>query len=605
MASLNKPDPLTPTKYESILELRGVPYEATIDYPNGDTPENVRPGYCGACMCFFRHGLMSFPIPSFLLEILAELKLAFTQITPTFWRYVLATFVRAREEGLEFGLAELKQLYTLKRSSGVTGAFLLSPRAGRSIISDIPGKDFYWTDTFFVFKVDPVTVGDFDFSRIPMKWNENVGFDLDFSSSWDSSTPERIRAAYALPPGVNCVVPVALVEPVRPRKEQKDKGVKRKDPPAELSDANSDSTPLKRYHETPDRRVTRASSQIQSLIVRAMPLSVVRPDRDAQPDSRVSGEVDIKEVAPKVQRRRLILDDESSKDFNVPSSEPPMQDPGEGTSKPINFPADCRRGSPLAFSYDVDAPILENPERLAAIWRKLRSSSCVLPPLEKMRGRDVYVQMAIANAKAMEASNEYAALMEERLANFPSREEVEGHLTLIQQSRSKLSASQASEQERMKQVVDLKVLLTATATENVALEEEKIALEKEKITLEEEKVALGKEKVAMEADLESLKAKFRREAELRERVARRERRAACRLVAKGYDAALDKARETIQWKKAESAAEMLLQEVCAKIEALAKYLEGGFEYGLVAVSDDSLRGLDLPQISDDSVNLGG
>ncbi|KAJ4871175.1 Uncharacterized protein Rs2_47203 [Raphanus sativus] len=150
-----------------------------------------------------------------------------------------------------------------------------------------------------------------------------------------------------------------------------------------------------------------------------------------------------------------------------------------------------------------------------------------------MRGRNAYVQMAIANAKAMEASNEYAALMEERWANFPSQEEV-------------------------------------AATEKVALEEEKIVLEKEKVVLE-------KEKVAMEADLESLKAKFRRDAELRERVARRERRAACRLVAKGYDAALDKARETIRRRRAESAAEMRLQEVRAKIEALAEYLEGGFE----------------------------
>ncbi|XP_056853638.1 meiosis-specific protein ASY2-like [Raphanus sativus] len=403
MASQNKLGPLTPAEYEAIMELPGIPYEAVIDYPNGDTPGNVRPGYCGAYICFFRDGLMSFPVPSFLLEILAELKLSFTQITPTFWRYFLATFVRAREEGLEFGLAELKQFYTLKRSISVTGAFLLSLRAGRLIITDIPGKDFNWTYKFFVFKVDPVTVGDFNFSRIPMKWKENVGL---FGSSkstpelrglisalrrgkcgWDSFTPERVRAAYALPPSVNRAVPVALVEPIRPRKDQKDKGVKRKDPHAEPSDANSDSAPLKRARETPDKRVTRASSQVQSPIVRATPLSVVRPDRDAQPDSRASGEADVEEVAPKIQRRRLILDDESSKDFNVSSSEPRMQDPREGTSKPARFPADCRSGSPLAFSYDVDALILENPERLAAIWRKLRSSSCVLPLLEQMRGR--------------------------------------------------------------------------------------------------------------------------------------------------------------------------------------------------------------------------
>ncbi|XP_056850763.1 uncharacterized protein LOC108824830 [Raphanus sativus] len=436
MASLNKPGSLTGAEYEAIQELWGVPYEAVIDYPNGDTPGNVRPVYCGAFMCFFRDGLMSFPIPSFLLEILAELGLAFTQITPTFWRYVLTTFVRAREEGLKFGLAELKQLYTLKRSSGVTGAILLSPQAGRSIISDIPGKDVYWTDKFFVFKIDPVTVGDFDFSRIPMKWNENVG-------------------------------------------------MKRKEPHTEPSDANSDFAPLKRARGTPDKRVLRSSSQVQSLVVVATPLSVVPPARGDRPEARVPGEVEAGEVVSKVQRRRLTLEEEVSRDLSVSSSEPQKQDPGEGTTKPINFPTDCRTDSPLAFSYDVDTLILENPEQLAAIWRKLRRHSCELPSLEHMRGPDAYVQMAVANAKAMEASNEYAALMEERLANFPTGEELGGQLTMIQHLRSKLT--------------------------------------------------------------------------------------------KGYDAALDTVRGTIRRRKAESAAEMRLQEVRAKIKALTEYMEGGFE----------------------------
>ncbi|XP_018473861.1 uncharacterized protein LOC108845092 [Raphanus sativus] len=458
---------------------------------------------------------MSFPIPSFLLEILAELGLAFTQITPTFWRYVLTMFVRTREEWLEFGLAELKQPYTLKRSSGVTGAILLSPRACRSIIRDIPSKDVNWTDKFFVFKVDPVTVGDFDFSRIPMKWNENVEL---FGTSkmtpelrgliaalrrgecnWDSFTPERIRAAYASSPGVHRVVPVPLAEPIRPRRDQKDKVVKNKEPHEEPSDANSDS--------------------VQSPVVVATPLSVVHPARGDQLESRVPGEVDVEEIAPK-------------------------QDPGEGASKPINFPTNCRSGSPPTFSYEIDAPILENPEQLAAIWQKLRSPSCELPSLEQMRGRDAYVRMAVANAKAMEACNEYAALMVERLANFPTQEELDGQHTLIQQLRSKLSASQASEQQRAKQVVDLKALLTAK---------------------EAEKVALEGEKVAIVGDLESLKAKFKREADLQEKAARRERRAACRLVAKGYDAALDTARGTIRRRKAESAAEIRLQEIRAKI----------------------------------------
>lgn len=130
----------------------------------------------------------------------------------------------------------------------------------------------------------------------------------------------------------------------------------------------------------------------------------------------------------------------------------------------------------------------------------------------------------------MEASNEYDTLMEARLADFPSREELEGQLNMIQQLRSELNASQASEQQRAKEVEDLKVVL----------------------------IASDAEKVAIMGDLDSLKEKFKREAEGRERAARKERRAACRLIAKGYDAAMDKARETLRKRKEESAAEIQL-----------------------------------------------
>lgn len=126
-------------------------------------------------MAHFCDAHLSFPIPSFLLEILVELEMVFTQISPNFWRYVLTTFLRAREEGLEFGLAEMRQLYTIKQSSGFSGTILLAPREGRSVISGVPNKDVFWMDKFFVFKVKPATFRDFDFSWIPKKWNERVG----------------------------------------------------------------------------------------------------------------------------------------------------------------------------------------------------------------------------------------------------------------------------------------------------------------------------------------------------------------------------------------------------------------------------------------------
>ena len=48
----------------------------------------------------------------------------------------------------------------------------------------------------------------------------------------------------------------------------------------------------------------------------------------------------------------------------------------------------------------------------------------------------------------MEASNEYAAMMEKRLADFPSKEEIGSHLLTIPQLRGELEAVRVMEQQR-------------------------------------------------------------------------------------------------------------------------------------------------------------
>ncbi|KAJ4901894.1 Uncharacterized protein Rs2_15845 [Raphanus sativus] len=362
---------------------------------------------------------------------------------------------------------------------------------------------------------------------------------------WSSFTPERIQASYAMLLGLNRAAPIPLAEPVRPQKDRKGK----------------DTKPSKRARRTPDKRVLRSSSQAQSSIIVATPVSVVAPVHGDQPESQAPDEPGAGGETASGARRlcRRAMEEALSRELSTSSSGPPYakRHPGEGNSW-------------MAFSYDSDAQILENPEQLASIWRKIRTSKCELPSLDQMRGREAYVRMAVANARirrAMEASNEYAA---------------------------EIHASQASEQQRVKEVEDLKVLLTASEAE----------------------------KVALTGDLDSLKEKFRCEAEGREKAARKERQAACRLIVKGYDAALDNTRETLRRRKEESAAEIRLQEIRAKIEALTEYGEGGLEleaelarlkgmetsveidYGLAVVSDNSLRGLDLPQVSGDSVNQG-
>ena len=63
---------------------------------------------------------------------------------------------------------------------------ILAPRPGRSIIDGIPNRDDRWREKFFVFKINPASVGDFDFGRIPREWSDGIGkffffFEVNFT----------------------------------------------------------------------------------------------------------------------------------------------------------------------------------------------------------------------------------------------------------------------------------------------------------------------------------------------------------------------------------------------------------------------------------------
>ena len=91
--------------------------------------------------------------------------------------------------------------------------------------------------------------------------------------------------------------------------------------------------------------------------------------------------------------------------LNSPSSglPLPLRASGEGTSQvdpSAHFP-EVQETSSWRFSYDNEVPILKNPERLALIWCKITEKGCELPSLGDMRERDIYVPMAVANAKVI------------------------------------------------------------------------------------------------------------------------------------------------------------------------------------------------------------
>ena len=104
-----------------------------------------------------------------------ELGMAFAQMSPNFFHYFLTSWIRAREEGFEFGLKELKQLFTIKRNNGFLGTMILAPRAGRSVVDGIPNRDDRWKYKFFVFKINVASVGDFDFTKIRGEWSSEIG----------------------------------------------------------------------------------------------------------------------------------------------------------------------------------------------------------------------------------------------------------------------------------------------------------------------------------------------------------------------------------------------------------------------------------------------
>ena len=178
------------------------------------------------------------------------------------------------------------------------------------------------------------------------------------------------------------------------------------------------------------------------------------------------------------------------------------------------------------------------------------------------------------------------------MTNFPSKEEIAGHLLTIQQLRSELDTAREAEKQR-----------------EVDFEE-----------LRKKMAAAEAEKVIAQNDLNSMEEKYKQEIEGRDRKARKDLHLARVSLAEEYEGVLAAIRGKFAQKKKVAAAEIILQETRARVKALTEYSEGGFEleaelerlkdleisleveYGLASVSDLSLGHLDLPEISRDSVN---
>ncbi|KAF2549975.1 hypothetical protein F2Q68_00033821 [Brassica cretica] len=165
-------------RLEELYTVHGVDRAVIVDLAStSESPKAVRDGYGGRISPSLRH-----------------------VGCPNFLRPLLALLVNAREEGLLFGLAELRHLVLMKRNNQNPGTFLMSPCPGRQIIQGVPYRDQNWREEFFVFRIDEASVGSSELSRLPRYWAEDIDLRRGRSdcSSFDHS---RVRAAFLMPGG--------------------------------------------------------------------------------------------------------------------------------------------------------------------------------------------------------------------------------------------------------------------------------------------------------------------------------------------------------------------------------------------------------------------
>ncbi|KAF3567844.1 hypothetical protein DY000_02014605 [Brassica cretica] len=251
------------------------------------------------------------------------------------------------------------------------------------------------------------------------------------------------------------------------------------------------------------------------------------------------------------------------------------------------------------FSQSMDCPITENSDSVAHLVRHFKPAGCPLPSLRNMTEREAYVKMAVANAKAMEANNEFAATLEKCLQDVPRSDELYEIKKVIRELKLGLKIAQDRERANVAQLAAAEKLGNQAASLEARL----------RVVSNERKSAL--EQVSfLEAKVESSTNKFSDDL-------RRATYDAKKALADSYLDVLVSLKEKWETKKATTDCEACLREVMANIDLLkeimnnnllasddllrlrTKEVEFGSELYVMAVSDFSVGKLDLPQISED------
>ncbi|KAF2570025.1 hypothetical protein F2Q70_00002633 [Brassica cretica] len=225
----------------------------------------------------------------------------------------------------------------------------------------------------------------------------------------------------------------------------------------------------------------------------------------------------------------------------------------------------------------------------------MRSAGCRLPSLASSVEREAYAKVVVASSKVMEAFNEYVVTMEDHVVASPNDKEIEGIGFEIKRLSKELEATKREGKR------------DAEKFEAFTEDWRRVHLENE---------ALMSQMVAPRARIAAFEVERDRDIRRASRIARRD------IVAK-YREVLESLEDRWASKKKEVSAEIRHQEVTANIDLLNELKDGGQTVdaelvrlkgmegdcedlvALAAVSDWSISELDLPQVSDDSVDQVG
>ncbi|CAA7018422.1 unnamed protein product [Microthlaspi erraticum] len=525
---------------------------------------------------------MIFPVPRFLMEALAHYKMAFPQMHPSFVRHVIGCAVRAREEGVSFGVRDLRKLFSVKNNTRLPGSFYSSPRPNRRIFTNTPQRDSGWSDEMFFFRVSEATMGDFDFGRIRTDCRSstnNPGIDYLVERlgrekvNWSTFTPERIRRVLSSPPA-----PPPDPGPQRvPRASSGGSRVRAGEFVTAVEEAMA-SKPTAGSSALADQVVDQVDATAEGEVV-PLPSTVhVSSDRTRSSDQGHSRQ------APKRAR---------SDDGETRSREGgPTASNGSGGKPPFYWQYENSKGF----------PVQDDEEGTARIQLHFKPVGCRLPSLNQMSEKELYIATCAASGRAVAARNMLVSRLESRIRDAPQQKELDQVKELVAKLTSDLSAANervarqgellkkhTSQEGRVKELETREADLLRQLSQN---QEQMAALQKESSSALTQSLRLSRENQVLVAE--------------KDNVARRANRAGRREMVAKHREVLESAKAKFEEKRVEGEKEGDQIELQSNIDLLTSLISGAINQEeelarLKGLEDEVAEAAKAAQVSDFSI----